>query len=126
MDSGCARNEKREVLAPVHRFVTAFFSLCHSRAKRRIPVLFVSLSCVIQSRCGEESRSLFLRRGTQDQVRCANSLSLQAGRLAPGLGSCDRAAPGSSNSEPEPAALARRCPEARSQLHPLAMLASSG
>src|SRR5271163_3857210 len=33
---------------------------------------------------------------------------------------------GCSDAEPEPAALAPRCPEARSQLHLLAMLASSG
>src|SRR5277367_926830 len=44
-----------------------FFSLCHSRAKRRIPEAFLwPFLRVIQSRCGEESReSFFLRRSTQ-------------------------------------------------------------
>jgi hypothetical protein len=37
-----------------------FLSLCHSGAQRRIPVSFLwPFLCVIQSRCGEESRECF-------------------------------------------------------------------
>src|ERR1700735_2456817 len=45
--------------------------------------------CVIQRRCGEESRESFsTMQHSSPKVRCANSGLLQAERLAPGLGFC--------------------------------------
>src|SRR5277367_3615533 len=57
------------------------FSLCHSRAKRRIPESFLwPFLRVIQSRCGEESREFFAAQHSRPKVRKRESW-LQAGRV---------------------------------------------